>query len=93
MSVQQATVASVQNLTEEQRGKLMKAIRECSNAIARAAGEREFVSETTKTLSKELKLPKKLMNKLVATFHKQNFDDVVADHEQFAQLYKVVSKK
>lgn len=93
MSVPAVAVVNVETLTEEERGRLVKALRECSNAQARAQGEREYVSETAKTLAKELKLPKKLVNRLIAVYHKQNFDEQVADHEQFAKLYMVVSKK
>jgi hypothetical protein len=85
-------VVNVENLTDEERGRLVKALKETSNSLARAEGEREYVSESIKKISDDLKLPKKMVSKLVKVHHKQNFDEEVAEHEQFEKLYKVVVK-
>jgi hypothetical protein len=50
------------------------------------------VSESIKKISTDLKLPKKMVSKLVKVHHKQNFDEEVAEHEQFERLYKTVTK-
>lgn len=86
-------VVNVENLTEEQRAILVRALKETSNSLSRAEGEREYVRESIKKISDELKLPKKMVSKLVKVHHKQNFDEEVAEQEQFQHLYKVVTKK
>lgn len=85
-------VVNVENLTDEERSRLVKALKETSNSLARAEGEREYVSESIKKISTDLKLPKKMVSKLVKVHHKQNFDEEVAEHEQFERLYKTVTK-
>jgi TRAP-type uncharacterized transport system substrate-binding protein len=39
-----------------------------------------------------MQLPKKLVAKLIKVYHKQNFDEEVAVHEQFETLYETVVK-
>lgn len=87
-----AKVVNVENLTEQERGRLMTALKEMSSSLARAEGERTYVSEATKKVSEDLKLPKKVVSKLVKVFHKQNFDQEVAEHEEFEKFYKAVVK-
>lgn len=84
---------NVENLSSEERTRLVQALKETSNALSRATGEKEFVREAIKKLSDDLKLPKKMVSKLVKVHHKQNFDEEVAEHEQFEKLYKAATKK
>lgn len=86
-------VVNVENLSPEERGKLLTAVKEVSNSLARAEGEKEFVRETQKKIAEELKLPKKMVAKLVKVYHKQNFDQEVAEQEQFQNLYLKITTK
>lgn len=74
------------------RDKLFKVIQECSNSITRAEGEKDYVKESIDAISKDLQLPKKLVARLVKVYHKQNYDEEVATHEQFEQIYESVVK-
>lgn len=85
-------VVNVENLTDQERGQLMTALKEMSNALARAEGERTYVAEATKKIAEDLKLPKKVVSKLTKVYHKQNFDQEVAENEQFEKFYKAVVK-
>jgi hypothetical protein len=85
-------VVNVENLTDEERGRLVKALKETSNSLARAEGEQEYVREAIKKIADDLKLPKKTVTKLVKVHHKQNFDEECLEHEQFEKLYKIVTK-
>jgi hypothetical protein len=82
---------SINNLSDEKRAKIYHAVKECAGALTRARGEREYVTETTKKIVTETELPKKIFNKLVKTFFKQNFEAEVADHELFERLYVKVT--
>jgi predicted regulator of amino acid metabolism with ACT domain len=82
---------SIVNLSEEKRGKIYHAVKECAGAMTRARGEREYVTETVKKIVTETEIPKKIFNKLVKTFFKQNFETEVADHEFFERLYLKVT--
>lgn len=87
-----AKVVHVENLTEEQQGRLKKALKDAADSHLRSEAESEYLREVIKKVADDLKIPKKLVNALAKTYHKNNFDDVVAEHEQFEKLYKAVQK-
>lgn len=84
--------AVVRSLSVEEKERLLKAVKEMSNSLARMEGEREYVSEATKKISDDVKLSKKIVSQLVKVYHKQNFEEVVAIHDEFEDLYKSIVK-
>ena len=89
MAVQQLTI---NQLSEPDRDKLFKIIKECSDSMTRQDAEKDFVRESISETAKNMQLPKKLVARLVKVYHKQNFDEEVAVHEQFETLYETVVK-
>jgi len=89
MAVQQL---SINQLSQPDREKLFKIIKECSDSMTRIDGEQDFIRESITETSKQMQLPKKLVARLVKVYHKQNFDEEVAVHEQFETLYETVVK-
>jgi hypothetical protein len=89
MAVKQLTI---NQLSEPDRDKLFKVIKECSDSMTRQDAEKDFVRESIAETSKNMQLPKKLVARLVKVYHKQNFDEEVAVHEQFETLYETVVK-
>lgn len=83
----------VPQLSLDEKAQLSAALTETSKSLARAQGEKEYVREAIKKVVTDLKLPKKLVAKLVKVHYKQNFDEEVAQHEEFEQLYATVIKK
>jgi hypothetical protein len=90
MSVQQMTVAQLSN--PEDKDKLLKIIRECSDAMTRMSGEKDYIKEAVTDISEELDIPKRLVNRMVKVYHKQNYDEEVAIQDQFQTLYETVIK-
>jgi hypothetical protein len=90
MSVTQMGVNVLSNPAD--REKLLVVVRECSGSMTRMDAEKDFVRESIKNISKELDLPKPLVQRMVKVYHKQNFDEEVAVHEQFETLYESVVK-
>lgn len=90
MAVQQLSVNQISN--EADRKKLLDVLKECSNALTRAEGERDFIKEAVSDVAKNLQLPKRLVAKMVKVYHKQNYDEEVATNEQFEQLYETIVK-
>lgn len=84
---------TIPTLSSEEKQQLSAALTETSKSLARACGEKEYVREAIKKVSDDLKLPKKLVSKLVKVHYKQNFDEEVAQHEEFEKLYQTVVKK
>ena len=89
MAVKQLTI---NQLSEPDKEKLFKVIKECSDSMTRQDAEKDFVRESIAETSKNMQLPKKLVARLVKVYHKQNFDEEVAVHEQFETLYETVVK-
>jgi hypothetical protein len=89
MAVKQLTI---NQLSEPDREKLFKVIKECSDSMTRMDAEKDYVREAIADTSKNMQLPKKLVAKLVKVYHKQNFDEEVAVAEQFENLYETVVK-
>ena len=89
MAIKQLTI---NQLSEPDQEKLFKVIQECSNSMVRIEGEQDFIRESISETAKNMQLPKKLVARLVKVYHKQNFDEEVAVHEQFETLYETVVK-
>lgn len=89
MAVQQL---SINQLSQPDREKLFKIVKDCSDSMARIEGENDFIRESIAETAKNMQLPKKLVAKLVRVYHKQNYDEEVAVHEQFETLYETVVK-
>jgi hypothetical protein len=89
MAVQQL---SINQLSQPDREKLFKIVKDCSDSMTRIEGENDFIRESIAETAKNMQLPKKLVAKLVRVYHKQNYDEEVAVHEQFENLYESVVK-
>ena len=76
----------------EDQKKLLEIIKACSDSMTRAAAEKYLVKEAVGTISKELGIPKAIINKMVKVFFKQSYDEEVAIQEQFENLYQTVIK-
>jgi regulator of replication initiation timing len=72
--------------------KFFDAIVEISNSLLRIEAERDLIRETVKELSAEHQVPKKTINKIAKTYHKQNLTQEVLAHEEFVELYDSVTK-
>ena len=90
MAIKQFSINQISS--EADRKKLLDAIRESSNSLTRMDGEKDFIKEATKKVCDDLKLPKRIVNRLVKVYHRQNYDEEVAVHEQFEQLYETIVK-
>jgi len=90
MAVQQMSVNQISN--PEDQKKLLDVLRECSASMTRMEGEKDYIKESVNDICKKLDLPKQLVSRMVKVYHKQNYDEEVATHEQFEQLYETIVK-
>jgi hypothetical protein len=90
MAVQQININQLSNKAD--RDKLLKVLKECSDSLTRIDGEKDLIREAVTDICKQLQLPKRLVNRMVKVYHKQNYDEEVAVHEQFETLYETVVK-
>jgi hypothetical protein len=79
-------------LLEEDKKKIKGALQEASNSLTRIDAERDLVKNIINDTSKNFQIPKKTVKKLINVYHKQNFSEEVASHEEFENLYETVTK-
>jgi TRAP-type mannitol/chloroaromatic compound transport system substrate-binding protein len=80
------------NLSPEQKKELQNAVREISASMTRTEAERDLIREIVKDQSQKHSIPKKIINKIAKTYHKQNLTQEIADHDEFVELYDSVTK-
>jgi hypothetical protein len=71
---------------------LKKSLNEVSNSMTRIEAERTFIKESVSHISDAFGLNKKVVNKLVKTYHKQNYQDEVNTMSEFTELYETITK-
>jgi len=74
------------------RKKIRDALQEISNSFTRIEAERDLIKDIKNDLVEEFQLPKKTLNKMAKTFHKQNIDVEQAEFDQLMELYEEVTK-
>jgi hypothetical protein len=79
-------------LLEEDKKKIKGALQEASNSLTRIDAERDLGKNIINDTSKNFQIPKKTVKKLINVYHKQNFSEEVATHEEFESLYETVTK-
>ena len=85
---QQMSINQITNPADKE--KLMRVLRTCSDSLTRISAERDLIRDEMKVICDELELPKRIVNRLVKTYHKQNFAEEVTVNEQFQTLYETV---
>lgn len=76
----------------EDRKKIFAAVREISNSLTRIEAERDLIKETVKEVSDTFQIPRKTINKIAMTYHKQNMTQVEQEHEEFVDMYEEITK-
>lgn len=80
-------------LDANQTLKLMGAVKDMSVSLSRIAAERDLQKTIRSEICEELDLNKKVFNKIVSTYHKQNFIEEQNTHEEFETLYEQIESK
>lgn len=75
------------SLDEKQQRILMDGLKEISVHLSRIEGEREAIKDIVDAVKDEIIVPKKIINRLARTYHKQNFAEQNIEDKEFAKLY------
>lgn len=76
-----------------EKNKILGCLSEISNSFTRIEGEREQIKEILNKMKEEHGIDKKIARKLAKTYHKRNFEEEVAQQNDFVELWeKVVTK-
>lgn len=73
------------------RKKIRDALQEASNSMTRISAERDLIKDIAKDLADQYQLSKKVVNKMIRVYHKQNFSEEVAAQDEFETLYEEVT--
>ena len=79
-------------VTGDQKKQILSCLQEISNSYTRIEAERDLVKEILDRMQEEFEIPKKLGRKLARTYHKRNFDEEVAQQNDFADAYESITK-
>lgn len=85
MTINQVSANALSN--PQDKKKLHNALTEISDSLTRIASEKDLIKDIVNNVSEEFKLSKRIVNKMAKTFHKGNFDEESAQHEEFETLY------
>jgi hypothetical protein len=66
-------------------------MKEISGSMTRIDAERDFIREAIKNICDEQNLSKKTFRRMAKTYHKQNFNSEVEEHEEFEVLYQTIT--
>ncbi len=76
---------------EVERKKIKDCLHEISGSLTRIEAEREFISEAKKEICEALELDKKLFNRMVKVYHKQNFATEVQADTEFEDMFSIIT--
>ena len=79
-------------LLSEDKKKIKDAMQEASNSLLRIDAERDHIKHIAEDIHDNYKIPKKTISKMIRVYHKQNFQEEVAEHEEFEVLYQNITK-
>lgn len=86
------SVASTFGTFDEKELQYLKSkLREMSDILTMMDSQREVLKELILAVHEELKIPKKIIKKMGVTYHKKNFNEVVAEQEDFELLYEGIN--
>lgn len=79
-------------LDANQKLKLLGFLKDFSTSLTRVDAERDLQKQLKADVVEEFDISKKVFTKLARVYHKQNFADEVANHQEFEKLYEEVTK-
>jgi hypothetical protein len=77
-------------LTSDDKKRIARIVTEISNSKTRQEAESDFQKEAKKELKETMECEAKLVNRMVAAYHKDRFKEDVAQDEEFAANYAFI---
>lgn len=72
------------------RKKIKETLQEMAGALQFIDDKRAYISDSAAALQEEFKIPKKIGAKMARTLHKNNYQDVAAETNQFETLFEIL---
>ncbi len=77
-------------MIDADKNKVLGVLKEVSNAMTRIESERDFIKEAIAKAAEEHELDKKILRKMAIVYHKQNYESVQGENDEFATLYETI---
>lgn len=74
----------------QDRKNILDLFEELSKCFTRIEGEKTYIKEAIDIASENYNIPKKVLRKAAKVYYQQNFDQVTAEEEQFAEFYEQI---
>ena len=74
------------------KAKVLGCLQEISNSLTRIEAERDLIKEILQKMQEEHEIPKKLSRKLAKVYHKRNYEEELAEQNDFVEVYEIVAK-
>lgn len=78
-------------MVEQDKEKVLGVLKELSNAMTRIQAEKDFMKEAISDAAEKYELEKKHIRKMAQVYHKQNFDEIQGEAEEFCELYESIT--
>lgn len=78
-------------LLDQDRKKIREAMQEASNSLLRVEAEKDLLKNIIVDLNDAYKIPKKTLSKMIKVYHKNNFQEEVAEADEFEVLYQNIT--
>lgn len=72
------------------REALFESIKQISNSMTRAEGEKEYQKEAIDALEEKYNIKAKYLRRMASDYHKDQFDKKANEHDQYAKLYETI---
>lgn len=77
-------------ITQEDRNKVQKALREMSDSMTRVSAEKDLQKDIAQRMLDEVGVPKKDFNKLARIYHASNLMEEAARNEEFMEFAEAI---
>ena len=80
------------NFNEEQLKTLKDALNEMAQCMQKADTEKLVIKDIVDATYDNLKIPKKILAKMAKVYHKQSFQQEVAENKEFESLFESITE-
>ena len=82
------SLTTIQISNPADKEKIKKATQEADIILSKIQALRESLSDLSKAIAEEHQIPKKIVNKMFRTYHKQNYIEQTKENEDFELMYE-----
>jgi len=90
MTKKTSVVTEFGSLNDEQLQILRDGIKEMSIVMSKIDIHKESLKDIVTSVYEEIKIPKKIINRIAKVYHKNSFAEVIVEDKEFETLYSTI---